>query len=238
YALQLADERMYERKRTRSSSAKEQTRDVLVRIMHAKQPGLREHSTGVARLAMSMGRRLGMNAEQLDELGRAAELHDIGKVGIPDAILEKPGVLDAGEWEFIHQHTILGERILSAAPALRPVAKIVRASHERWDGRGYPDGLCGEEIPLAARIVAVCDAYEAITSERCYRAARSNEEARAVLLDEAGHQFDPVVVEAFLEELVRPEPAAVAVNDVEEEPTRRLVQEVTSRFAQILEHRR
>ena len=123
--------------------------------------GLPEHSTGVARLAMSMGRRLGMDAEQLDELGRAAELHDIGKVGIPDAIIEKPGLLDAGEWEFIHQHTILGERILSAAPALRPVAKIVRASHERWDGRGYPDGLSGAEIPLAARIVAVCDAYEA-----------------------------------------------------------------------------
>ena len=151
---------------------------------------------------------------------------------------EKPGLLDAGEWEFIHQHTILGERILSAAPALRPVAKIVRASHERWDGRGYPDGMSGDEIPLAARIVAVCDAYEAITSERCYRSARSNEEARAVLLEEAGHQFDPVVVEAFLEELERPEPAAVAANDVEEEPTRRLVQEVTSRFAQILDLQR
>ena len=93
-------------------------------------------------------------------------------------------------------------------------------------------------IPLAARIVAVCDAYEAITSERRYRSARSNDEARAVLLDEAGHQFDPVVVEAFLEELARPEPATVAVNDVEEEPTRRLVLEVTSRFAQILEHQR
>ncbi|MGZ4251810.1 MAG: bifunctional diguanylate cyclase/phosphohydrolase [Solirubrobacteraceae bacterium] len=238
YALQLADERMYERKRTRASSAKEQTRDVLIRIMHAKQPGLREHSTGVARLAVSMGRRLGMNTEQLDELGRAAELHDIGKVGIPDAILEKPGVLDAGEWEFIHQHTILGERILSAAPALRPVAKIVRASHERWDGRGYPDGLSGEDIPLAARIVAVCDAYEAITGERCYRPARSDEEARAVLLEEAGHQFDPVVVEAFLEELDRPEPAAVVAHEVEEEPTRRLAQEVTNRFAQILELRR
>jgi diguanylate cyclase (GGDEF)-like protein len=238
YALQLADERMYERKRTRASSAKEQTRDVLVRIMHAKQPGLREHSTGVARLAVSVGRRLGMTAEQLDELGRAAELQDIGKVGIPDAILEKPGVLDAGEWEFIHQHTVLGERILSAAPALRPVAKIVRASHERWDGRGYPDGLSGEDIPLAARIVAVCDAYEAITSERCYRPARTEEEARAVLLGEAGHQFDPVVVEAFLDELDRPEPAAVAVHEVEEEPTRRLVQEVTNRFAQILELQR
>jgi HD-GYP domain-containing protein (c-di-GMP phosphodiesterase class II) len=238
YALQLADERMYERKRTRASSAKEQTRDVLIRIMHAKQPGLREHSTGVAVLAVSVGRQLGMNTEQLDELGRAAELHDIGKVGIPDAILEKPGMLDAGEWEFIHQHTILGERILSAAPALRPVAKIVRASHERWDGRGYPDGLSGEEIPLAARIVAVCDAYEAITGERCYRPARSHEEARAVLLDEVGRQFDPVVVEAFLSELDRPEPAAIAVLDIEEEPTRKLAQEVTNRFAQILELRR
>ena len=107
-----------------------------------------------------------IDAKFVQMLECCAPLHDIGKVGIPDAILEKPGVLDAGEWEFIHQHTILGERILSAAPALRPVAKIVRASHERWDGRGYPDGLRGEEIPLAARIVAVCDAYEAITSER------------------------------------------------------------------------
>jgi diguanylate cyclase (GGDEF)-like protein/putative nucleotidyltransferase with HDIG domain len=234
YALQLADERMYERKRTRASSAKEQTRDVLIRIMHAKQPGLREHSTGVARLAVSMGRRLGMNAEQLDELGRAAELHDIGKVGIPDAILEKRGTLDAGEWEFIHQHTILGERILSAASALRPVAKIVRASHERWDGRGYPDRVSGEDIPLAARIVGVCDAYEAITSERCYRPARSHEEARQELLQEAGHQFDPVVVEAFLAELDGPEPATVPI-EVEQEPTRRLAQEVTNRFAEILE---
>ena len=238
YALQLADERMYERKRSRSSSAKEQTRDVLIRIMHAKQPGLREHSTGVARLAVAVGRRLGMNSEQLDELGRAAELHDIGKVGIPDAILGKPGELDPGDWEFIHQHTILGERILSAAPALRPVAKIVRASHERWDGRGYPDGLRGEDIPLAARIVATCDAYEAITSERCYRSARSDGEARTVLLAEAGHQFDPAVVETFLEELDRPEPEALTVHEFEEEPTRSLAQEVTNRFAQLLELQR
>jgi HD-GYP domain-containing protein (c-di-GMP phosphodiesterase class II) len=98
--------------------------------------------------------------------------------------------------------------------------------------------LSGAEIPLAARIVAVCDAYEAITSERCYRSARTDDEARAVLLEEAGHQFDPVVVGAFLEELDRPEPAPLVVGDVEQEPTRRLVQEVTSRFTQILEHQR
>jgi HD-GYP domain-containing protein (c-di-GMP phosphodiesterase class II) len=202
--------------------------------MHAKQPGLPDHSTGVARLAVLVGRRLGMNPEQIDELARAAELHDIGKVGIPDAILEKPGELDAHEWEFIHQHTILGERILSAAPALRPVATIVRASHERWDGCGYPDGLKGEEIPLAARIVSVCDAFEAITGDRCYRGARSAEEARQELLREAGHQFDPQVVSAFLEELDHPESEIASLPSAAEEAAWQLADEVTERFVQML----
>jgi diguanylate cyclase (GGDEF)-like protein len=234
YALQLADERMYERKQGRSSAVTEQTRDVLVRIMHAKQPGLPDHSSGVARLATLVGRRLGMNAEQLDELARAAELHDVGKVGIPDAILDKPGELDPSEWEFIRQHTILGERILSAAPALRPVATIVRASHERWDGRGYPDRLSGEEIPLAARIVAVCDAYEAITQDRCYREARSEAVAREELQREAGHQFDPVVVEAFLTELDEPQGEVVVVPTADEEAAWQLAEEVAERFGQLL----
>ena len=120
-----------------------------------------------------------MTVEQLDELRRAAELHDVGKVGIPDAILDKPGPLDDEEWEFMRQHTVLGERILGAAPALRPVAAIVRSTHERWDGRGYPDGLVGEEIPLGSRIVAACDAYEAMTNDRPYRERRDPESARA-----------------------------------------------------------
>jgi diguanylate cyclase (GGDEF)-like protein len=202
YALQLADDRMYLRKQERHPSpAREQTRDVLVRIMQAKQPGLNDHSSEVSRLAVAVGRRLAMDAEQIDELARAADLHDIGKVGIPDAILEKPGMLDPQEWDLIRQHTLLGERILSAAPALRPVARIVRASHERWDGAGYPDGLAADSIPLAARIVAVCDAYDAIISDRCYRAARPDPAARAELLREAGRQFDPAVVAAVLEEL-------------------------------------
>ena len=118
-----------------------------------------------------------MNAEELDEVVRAAELHDVGKVGVPDAILDKPAALDEGEWEFMRQHTILGERILNAAPALRPVARIVRSTHERWDGGGYPDGLAGEQIPLSARIVAVCDAYEAMVSDRPYRPALGHDEA-------------------------------------------------------------
>jgi diguanylate cyclase (GGDEF)-like protein len=208
YALQLADERMYRQKQARPLAAREQTRDVLVRIMHAKQPGLQLHSSDVSRMAVAVGRKFAMNAEQIDELARAAELHDIGKVGIPDAILDKPGALDPSEWEFIRQHTVLGERILSAAAAMRPVARIVRASHERWDGRGYPDRLAGEEIPLAARIVAVCDAYDAMTTDRCYRKAETAETAREELLREAGHQFDPEVVRVFLEELDHPQPPA------------------------------
>jgi diguanylate cyclase (GGDEF)-like protein len=234
YALQLADERMYQHKQGRPSEVREQTRDLLVRIMHAKQPGLPDHSSGVARRALRVGRRLGMNAEQLDELARAAELHDIGKVGIPDAILDKPGELDEHEWDFIRQHTILGERILSAASALRPVATIVRASHERWDGRGYPDRLRGEEIPLGARIVAVCDAYEAITDDRCYRPARTPEFAREELLREAGHQFDPVVVEAFLHELEHPELETDSGPRADEDAAWHLAEEVAERFGQML----
>jgi HD-GYP domain-containing protein (c-di-GMP phosphodiesterase class II) len=176
-----------------------------------------------------------MTAEQIDELARAAELHDIGKVGLPDAILDKPGALDPDEWEFIRQHTILGERILSAAPALRPVATIVRASHERWDGRGYPDRLCGDEIPLAARIVAVCDAYEAITDDRCYREARSAEVARTELLRESGRQFDPEVVAAFLSELEEPQVGIGLISTADEEEVWRLAGEVVERFTPMLE---
>jgi diguanylate cyclase (GGDEF)-like protein len=201
YALQLADERMYARKRGRPSVAANQTRDVLIRIMHAKQPSLEDHAGDVAQLCQRVGRRFRMSGEELDELVRAAELHDVGKVGIPDAILDKAGSLTGAERDFVRQHTLLGERILNAAPALRPVAMIVRASHERWDGHGYPDGLAGGEIPLGARIIAACDAYEAMTTDRCYREAMSRESACEELLREAGNQFDPDVVDVLVREL-------------------------------------
>ncbi len=202
HALQLADERMYTHKKGRPSLAGDQTRDVLIRIIDAKQPALQDHSSEVAELCLRVGRRFGMSAEELDELARAAELHDVGKVGIPDAILEKPGRLNDAEWEFMHQHTVLGERILSAAPALRPVAAIVRASHERWDGHGYPDRLAGEAIPLGARIIAACDAYEAMTADRCYRRAIGRDDACRELRREAGRQFDRAVIEVLLDELL------------------------------------
>ena len=124
-----------------------------------RDPGLRAHGEDLAASRVEAGRMLGLRRDELDELARAAELHDLGKLAVPDAILEKAGPLDEREWEFIRQHTIVGERILRASPALRDVAAIVRSTHERWDGAGYPDGLAGEDIPLASRIVAVCDAY-------------------------------------------------------------------------------
>jgi HD-GYP domain-containing protein (c-di-GMP phosphodiesterase class II) len=201
YALQLADKRMYAHKNGRPSGAREQAHDVLIHILQAKHPDLIDHASDVARLASHVGARLGMSAEQLAELARAAALHDIGKVGIPDAILDKPGPLNADDWSYMRQHTVIGERILSAAPALRPVAAIVRASHERWDGHGYPDGLAGDRVPLAARIVAVCDAFDAMTTDRCYRPARSEQEACDELRRDAGHHFDPAVVTAFLAEI-------------------------------------
>src|SRR3954471_9643735 len=201
YAIQLADERMYARKQARGPRAADPARDVLLRIMQARGAELHDHAGEVAQLALRVGRRLQMTAEELDELARGAELHDIGKVAIPDAILEKPAPLNPEEWEFMRQHTLLGERILSAAAALRPVAAIVRATHERWDGRGYPDGVTGAAIPLGARIIAVCDAFDAMTTARCYRESIGREAACDELRREAGRQFDPAVVEAFLAEL-------------------------------------
>jgi diguanylate cyclase (GGDEF)-like protein len=197
-ALTLADERMYANKRGRSTGAGCQASEVLLRTMRAKQPELDQHAGNVAELATRVGRRLGVTGEALDEVYRAAQLHDIGKVGIPDAILNKDGDLSDGEWEFIRNHTVLGERILHGAPALRPIARLVRASHERWDGTGYPDRLRGDEIPLGARIVSVCDAYEAMTTDRSYRPAVSPELACQELRHCAGGQFDPSVVDAFL----------------------------------------
>jgi two-component system, cell cycle response regulator len=196
-ALRLADHRMYALKHGRRATQGE-AREVLLAVLGEREPDLQRHMHDVAGLARTVGARLGLDAEDLDVVVRAAELHDIGKVAIPDAILHKPGALDEADWGFIRQHTIIGERIVGAAEALRPVGRVVRASHERWDGGGYPDGLAGEDIPLGARIVFACDAWDAMTCDRGYRSALSPEVAAEELRANAGTQFDATVVTALL----------------------------------------
>jgi diguanylate cyclase (GGDEF)-like protein len=210
-ALRLADTRMYARKNARPHSAGSQARDVLVGVLNEREPELHDHVLDVGQLAVAVGRRLGMPEESLPELLHGAELHDVGKIGLPESILRKPGPLDDAEWAFMRRHTLIGERFLLAVPALRNVASLVRSSHERWDGGGYPDGLAGDEIPLGARIIAVCDAFDAMVTDRPYREGMPREDAEAELRRCAGTQFDPAVVAAFLATVQADAGAALAV---------------------------
>ncbi|MEA2126215.1 MAG: hypothetical protein QOI80_2997 [Solirubrobacteraceae bacterium] len=197
-ALRRADEAMYAQKNSGRQTASRQSSDVLMRAMAERHPDLGEHVDGVAELVGQVGQRMGIGGEELVQLRHAAVLHDIGKVAIPDAIIYKPGPLDDAEWAFIRRHTVIGERILAAAPSLSGAAKLVRASHESWDGSGYPDQLAGADIPLGARIIAVCDAFDAMISARSYATAKTTPEALAELRRCAGQQFDPAIVDVFL----------------------------------------
>src|SRR5207248_3081668 len=198
-ALRLADQRMYAQKHGRGATPGEQSTGVLLTALAERSPGLGDRVAGVAELAEPLAERLGLSRGEVMRTRLAASLHDIGKMAIPDEILEKAGPLTDEEWKFVRRHTLVGERILLAAPALSHVAGIVRSSHERFDGSGYPDGLAGEAIPLPARIVFVCDAFDAMTSRRSYAGRLSKAEAVDELRREAGRQFDPDIVQAFLE---------------------------------------
>jgi HD-GYP domain-containing protein (c-di-GMP phosphodiesterase class II) len=168
--------------------------------------GLRDRPTGahcgrVERLASALGRRAGLSRRSLSDLAWAAELHDIGKVGVPDEVLLKPGPLADGEWEVLKSHASWGCDLLRKVPGLERVAVIVRHHHERFDGSGYPDGLEGNDIPIESRVLAVVDAYVAMTEDRPYRAALQTELAVEELRRNCGTQFDPMVLDAFEAEL-------------------------------------
>lgn len=214
-ALQLADQRMYDRKGAGRSSAKRQSRDVLLQVLREHTPTLGDHNQGVHELAEAVARRLGHEAGAVEMTGITADLHDVGKMAIPRAILDKPGALNDEEWAFMRRHTIIGERIIAAAPALADVALAVRATHERWDGGGYPDGLAASDIPVAARVVAVCDAFDAMIAERPYSASRVTTDAVVELKRCAGSQFDPAVVHAFEQVLTErlADPTALAESE-------------------------
>jgi HD-GYP domain-containing protein (c-di-GMP phosphodiesterase class II) len=146
---------------------------------------------------------LGLDEVEVERIGHAALLHDIGKVGVPDRILHKAGRLADEEWELMREHPLIGERILRAIPGMGGVARIVRHEHERFDGSGYPDGLAGDAIPIGSRVILACDAYHAMTSDRAYRGAMPHDDAVAELLSGAGTQFDPTVVTALISHLGR-----------------------------------
>jgi HD-GYP domain-containing protein (c-di-GMP phosphodiesterase class II) len=165
--------------------------------IEAKDPYTEGHSSRVAEYAVAIGRQLGLGSSALDELRNAGLIHDIGKIGVAEAIIRKKGKLDEGEWDAMKLHPLHGENIIGPIPFLSPVLPGVRWHHERYDGGGYPDGIAQDEIPLIARILSVADAYDAITSRRPYREPRSPKEALKEIRKYSGTQFDPRIVKAF-----------------------------------------
>jgi response regulator RpfG family c-di-GMP phosphodiesterase len=179
----------------------------LVRTLEARDPNTTGHSLRVRRYAVRLARALGWGRPLRRQLGLAAKLHDIGKVGVPEAILHKPGRLTAEEYRRVQQHPVIGERILKRIVRNAAILSAVRGHHERYDGGGYPDGLGGTDIPLMARLIAVVDCFDALTSVRSYREALSAARALEVIRAGAGSRFDPLLAQAFLE-VVRKEPIA------------------------------
>jgi diguanylate cyclase (GGDEF)-like protein len=202
-ALSAADQRMYECKAGRASASRQST-DVLLEVLAEHAPDLKSHISDVAQLARMLAQSLELPEHDVKRIEVAAELHDIGKVAIPEAILNKAGRLDPEEWEFIRGHTLIGERIISAAPSLAGAAELVRSHHERYDGSGYPDRLAGEDIPFGAAVIAVCDAFSAMTMERPYSHAIPVADALAELRRCSGSQFHPRVVRAFCKLIEQP----------------------------------
>ena len=170
----------------------------LLAALEARDGYTEEHSHAVVEMALRVAQELGLPPERIADVEVAALLHDMGKIGISDTILRKPGALDDEEWEEMRRHPEIGERIVSCMHGLSHLAEVIRAEHERWDGAGYPDGLAGEDIPLIARIVLVCDAYHAMTSDRPYRAAIGEDAAVRELHAAAGSQLCPRSVRAAL----------------------------------------
>ncbi|WP_176065074.1 HD-GYP domain-containing protein [Anaeromyxobacter diazotrophicus] len=198
-------------------SAYASTLYALVAALDAREHETSDHSQRVVRYTLAIAERMGLPAADLPDIARGALLHDIGKIGVPDAILLKPGKLLPQEWEEMRRHPEIGHTILRSIPFLEVPSRIVLAHQERWDGRGYPHGLAGEAIPLGARIFAIADTLDAITSDRPYRRGGPLEKAREEVRRYAGTQFDPRCAEAFLsldggvlEALRRPDALAAA----------------------------
>jgi len=189
--------KVYGKIKDSQSGASRESARLLLTVMEERNSGAVETFNKVARLALSVAEYVGLADYEIERIELAGRLHDVGKLAIPDAILRKPGSLTPKEWAIMQTHAEIGERILRSSPTLEYVAEIVRWHHERYDGRGYPDRLSGEGIPVAARIVAVCAAFVAMMKQRPFSDAITVEEALAELRRGSGSQFDPQIVEAF-----------------------------------------
>lgn len=182
----------------------------LAKAVEAKDTYTADHADKLASMVTVMGKKIGMTQEEMEDLRYGAILHDVGKIGVPDAVLQKPDGLDDDEWAIMRQHPVIGYHILDPIPRLKGAARIIRHHHERYDGGGYPDGLSGHDIPLGARILTVADSYSAIMDRRVYKEARTYEEAVSELRNNSGSQFDPQIVALFLEMTARGEIQAAA----------------------------
>jgi diguanylate cyclase (GGDEF)-like protein len=198
-ALRLADLRMYEDKTQGRIGPARQVTQTLMLALKERNIGLPSNADGIGDLAVAIAERLGVPATEHERIRLAALLANVGKIAVPDSVLTKAGPLTDSEWQLLRGHTLIGQRIIEAAPALVDVGKLVRSIHERVDGRGYPDGLAGDEIPIGARIVAVCNSYDAMVSSRAYRPAFTHKQALEEIERRAGQEFDPDVVQVFLQ---------------------------------------
>jgi diguanylate cyclase (GGDEF)-like protein len=195
--LAAAEEDLYRHKLLMSKSYRNTIVNTMLATLYAKSQETEEHAMRLKEHSTLLGRRLGLSAQELDELELLALLHDIGKIGVDANILKKPDVLSLSEWKEVKKHPEIGYRIASNIPELCTVAEYILHHHERWDGTGYPHGLKGEEIPLLCRILALADAFDAMTSDRPYRKAISREQALTEIKRNAGSQFDPRLAEEF-----------------------------------------
>lgn len=208
--LPIVVERNLERKCLEAKRLKEREAHVLFQAIKAlaaaidaKEPYTAQHSQRVTRLSMLLAEALGLGEDQRYTLQLSAQMHDVGKIGTPDTVLNKAGKLNAVEWRYMREHPVEGAEIIGQIEELSEVASIIRHHHERVDGKGYPDGLKGEAIPFLSRIIAIADAYEAMTSDRAYRKGRDREKALVELKADAGMQFDAGLVEVFARAILK-----------------------------------
>ncbi|SHF21853.1 HD-GYP domain-containing protein [Alkalibacter saccharofermentans] len=201
HTVNAAREKMNRNKFTQKQSLRHKTIEIVIKILYEKNIREEKHSWRVSRLCVLIGRNLGLSVDDLNELRIVGLIHDIGKIAVDCRVLDKPDKLDSEEMDEIHTHAEVGFEILNSVKEFKKIAHYVRCHHERWDGTGYPSGLKGEEIPIQSRIIAIADAYDAMTNDRPYRKAMAEKEALEELVKYAGTQFDPNIIDILKERL-------------------------------------